>query len=315
MQNADGSFSTDGTPCCESTAQVVVALTALGISLTDARFVKGSSSPLDALLTFQQSDGSFRHVKSGSGNDLMATEQGYYALVAAQRASQGKPSLYTMTDRTPLISATASTATGLPGKNRDVQALPVTLPGTSFPDIVGHANQTAIEAMAARGIINGKKSDQFDPDATMTRAEFAAIVVRALGLTPKATNAFSDVPATAWYASYVGTASTYGIVNGVGNGRFSPTGTITRQEAAVMVARAASLCGLTTDRTSAGIRDTLAQFSDYTSAAAWATGSLAFCYDTGILDQSALTIQPTKAILRCEVAQMLYTLLGNANLI
>ena len=48
--------------------------------------------------------------------------------------------------------------------------------------LIGHANQTAIEAMASRGIITGSDG-VFLPDNTMTRAEFAAIVVRALGLT------------------------------------------------------------------------------------------------------------------------------------
>ena len=78
----------------------------------------------------------------------------------------------------------------------------------------------------------------------MTRAEFATIVVRALGLTPADTGAFVDVASTAWYSPYVGAASTYGLINGVGEGRFSPDGTITRQEAAVMVSRAAELCGI-----------------------------------------------------------------------
>ena len=88
----------------------------------------------------------------------------------------------------------------------------------------------------------------------MTRAEFAAIVVRALGLTPEGKNSFSDVAAEAWYAPYVGTAYSCGIITGVGDGRFNPSGTITRQEAAVMVSRAAKLCGLETEMDNAATR-------------------------------------------------------------
>lgn len=62
-------------------------------------------------------------------------------------------------------------------------------------------------------------------------------------------------------------------------------------------------------------KDVLAQFGDYRSVASWAKESLAFCYYTNILDQSALKIEPTKAILRCEIAQMLYNMLVTAELI
>ena len=49
--------------------------------------------------------------------------------------------------------------------------------------------------------------------------------------------------------------------------------------------------------------------------ASWAKEPLAFCYAAGILDQSDLNIEPTKAILRCEIAQMLYNMLTAAELI
>lgn len=155
----------------------------------------------------------------------------------------------------------------------------------------------------------------FAPDATMTRAEFAVIVVRALGLEGKTADAFTDVPAGQWYAPYVGTASTYGVISGVGGGRFNPYGAITRQEAASMVARAARLCGMDTGLGEVEIRNTLAQFGDYVTVAAWAKESVAFCYRADILDQSDLEVAPTAAIRRGEIAQMLYNLLSSAKLL
>jgi hypothetical protein len=101
----------------------------------------------------------------------------------------------------------------------------------------------------------------------------------------------------------------------MGDGTFNPGGTITRQEAATMVARAAKLCGMNTDYSTAAARDILSQFGDYTKCADWARAPLAFCYDQGILDASALNIQPTVAIKRCEIAQMLYNMLEKANLL
>ena len=82
-----------------------------------------------------------------------------------------------------------------------------------------------------------------------------------------------------------------------------------------MVARAAKLCGMDTDYSTAAARDILAQFGDYTKTAEWARAPLAFCYDQGILDSSALNINPTQYIKRCEIAQMLYNMLSKANLL
>ena len=82
-----------------------------------------------------------------------------------------------------------------------------------------------------------------------------------------------------------------------------------------MVARAAKLCGMNTTLESAEIRDVLAQFGDYVKTADWARGSLAFCFKEDILDQNVLDIQPGVAIKRCEIAQMLFILLGSANLL
>ena len=214
------------------------------------------------------------------------------------------------------VTGGAGTGTaGLPGRHADVERVPVTAPGADFTDVAGHASQEAVRALAARGILSGRGDDRFDPDATMTRAEFAAAVVGALGLTPKAAEVFADVPAGQWYAPYVGTAQAYGLVSGTGNGQFSPQGTITRQEAAVMVCAAAGLCGLDTGMEDPAVLNVLAQFPDYVSIAPWARPGTAFCYRSGILDQSDLNVEPARAVLRGEIAQMLYNLLDAAGLL
>ena len=314
-QDRNGGFASWGTVNAESAAQVIVSLCELGIDLNDSRFVKNGHGLIENLLTFRQSNGSFTHtLDSAEGNNQMATEQCFYALVAADRSENGKSSLYRMND---VVKNTAKPNTSInKSKADDSMNVPsVTAPGTTFSDIKNHANKAAIEELASRGIINGMSKDTFAPNKTMTRAEFAAIVTRALGLAAKDTKAFTDVPSSKWYAGYIGAANSSGIVNGVGGGKFNPDGTITRQEAAAMVARAAKLCGLDTTMDAVATRNMLAQFGDYRSAASWATESLAFCYSAGILDQSDLNIQPTKAILRCEIAQMLYNMLVVAELI
>lgn len=316
MQDENGGYASWGTTNSESCAQVLVALCELGISLDDTRFVKNGKSLLDNLLSFRQTDGGFLHVADGeTGNNLMSTEQGFYALTAALRAQNGKSSLYRMSDAISIGSSSSGAKKGLPGKNAAVSLRPITKAGTSFSDVNYEDNITAIEALAAREIINGMGDGSFAPKKTMTRAEFATIVVKALGLTPKANGKFRDVAASAWYASYVGTANAFGIVNGVSDTEFNPAGTITRQEAAAMAARAAKLCGMDTALSGSEILDELSQFGDYTKAASWAKESLAFCFREGILDESVTDIQPKEAILRCEIAQMLYNLLSAAKLL
>ena len=100
MQNDDGGFSSMGYRNCESSAQVVVALSALRLDAnTDSRFVKNGYSVLDNLLSYEQEDGSFWHLLDGSqGVNQMSAEQGTYALVAYDRHVKGKHSLYDMTD-------------------------------------------------------------------------------------------------------------------------------------------------------------------------------------------------------------------------
>lgn len=320
MRDAKGGFSSWGTPNSESVVQMIVALCELGIPLDDARFVKNGNTMLDNLMTFYIKGKGFLHTASGSGSNQMASEQGFYALVAAQRAQQGKDSLYRMDDSLK-ITGTAEVAapgSGLPGKHKNVTYRPIISPGRTFDDIMGvnaHKNQPAIEVLASRGIINGKTENTFEPEATITRAEFATIIVQSLGLEQKVNDKFTDVVSGEWFAPYVGTANTYGIVNGTTDTTFNPNGTITRQEAAAMVARAAKLCGMDTGIENGMVRDVLAQFGDYVKTAEWSREALAFCYNENILDQNDLDIRPADNILRSEIAQILFNMLGLANLL
>ncbi len=97
MQQSDGGFSAWGEENLESCAQVLVALSAMGIDPeTDERFVKNKNSVLDAVLAYGCGDGSFRHTSEGE-SDFMATEQACYAMIAYRRMLDGEPSLYDMT--------------------------------------------------------------------------------------------------------------------------------------------------------------------------------------------------------------------------
>lgn len=108
MQLADGGYSSWGTANSESCAQVIIALTALGIDpATDSRFVKYGCSLLDALSAFY-TDGGFRHVSGGSA-DGIATEQALCALTAYARLLNGETALYDMAEAAETDTVTPET--------------------------------------------------------------------------------------------------------------------------------------------------------------------------------------------------------------
>lgn len=99
VQQNDGGFTSWGAANSESCAQVIVALTALGIDpAKDSRFIKNGVSVLDALCSFAVDGGGFKHLATETSANGMATEQGFYALVAYYRLLNGQTRLYDMTD-------------------------------------------------------------------------------------------------------------------------------------------------------------------------------------------------------------------------
>ena len=135
LQRGDGGFGSWGTVNSESCAQVIVALTALGIDpATDSRFVKNGSTVLGALAGFYVDGGGFKHTADGERNG-MATEQSYYALAAYYRFVNGQTSLYNMSDVTIQTGGHTPGNPDDPGKTdpSDPGKTDPTNPGTDTP--------------------------------------------------------------------------------------------------------------------------------------------------------------------------------------
>ena len=308
-QNEKGGYESFGTQNAESAAQVLLCMSVLGIPYTDSRFIKNGNTILDFILKFQK-DGGFSHTEDETAPNLMTTEQCLYSLAAAERLYENKPSIFDMSDAPKLQKSE-----GLSGKLDDVSKSVIKYQGKTFEDIKGLGCREAVETLASRGIINGMTDLAFEPSGTMTRAQFATITVLALGLPVKPTDVFADVNENDWFFPYVGTAYSYEIVKGVSETEFNPSGTITREEAAVMLCRAAALCGLGTDMSLLNPLDYLSEFPDYTEISAWAQNAMAFCCKENILDTSVIYLNPHEAVLRAEIAEMIYKMLGKANLL
>jgi len=310
-QTSHGGFISSGASGVESCVQVITALCELGISLEDERFVKNQNTVLNCLLSYYEKGKGFKHTLSDTEHNIMSTEQALYGIAAIIRREEGRNSLYNMSDAVDLTKGANLNSSVHP----DVNIPQRVFPQKTFSDIKGHSGQQAVENLAARGIVNGKSEDIFDPDNTVTRAEFSTILVRALGLKENGNSVFSDVEKEAWYHNYVNTAYAYGIINGTSKTTFNPEGKITRQEAAVMVSGAATLCGMKVKNDMTFSRDVLCQFIDYVKAAQWAMPSLAFCYSEGILPDDDMNINPSREVTRAEICMMLNNMLLSADLL
>ena len=111
-----------------------------------------------------------------------------------------------------------------------------------FMDIYDSETAVAAAALESMGIVTGTATSIYSPNNTLTRAEFATLAVRAMGLEDKVTGSaaktlFSDVTPGKWFTGYVNLAYTEGIINGYGNGRFGPDDSVTYGQVATILLR------------------------------------------------------------------------------
>lgn len=186
----------------------------------------------------------------------------------------------------------------------------------SFSDIVGHWAQADVELLANKLVVDGVTDSTFEADRNITRAEFAALVVRSLGLTPGSGSAsFSDVASGAWYADVVATAANAGIIDGYEDNTFRPNQQITREELAAMVVRALAYVGEDTSVTSNEQAQLLGKFKD-ASDIVWAQAEIAAAIRAGLMDgMTDTTLESSSSATRAQSATMLKRFLSSADFI
>lgn len=161
----------------------------------------------------------------------------------------------------------------------------------TFADIQGHWAQTAIERMAARQIADGMTEADFAPEATLTRAQFAALLTRSLRIhTGTGDFPFHDVPQDAWYREAVSKALAAGLVSGVSDTEFAPEQSITREQMAVMLmnayayARAHDYANGTATGPESTAWDTPSRFNDGADISRWALEAVKRAVGNGLLE-------------------------------
>jgi hypothetical protein len=187
----------------------------------------------------------------------------------------------------------------------------------TFGDVENHWAKEAVNDMGSRMVIEGMGSGSFLPDQDISRAEFAAIIVRGLGLKLENGQApFTDVNVTDWYNSAVHTASTYRLISGFEDGTFRPNDMITREEAMVIIANAMSLTGLKEKLPADAAGSFLQSYADAEHISGWARSSVADSIQAGIVSgRSGSGLEPVANMTRAEVAAIVQRLLAKSGLI
>ncbi|WP_342427780.1 S8 family serine peptidase [Paenibacillus sp. FSL L8-0158] len=185
----------------------------------------------------------------------------------------------------------------------------------SFEDISSSYAQSEIQSLANKLLINGTTDTTFSPKKNVTRAEFAALVTRALGLTPGTAAPFSDIPAGSWYSGDVAAAYEAGLITGRSSDKFDPNANISRQEIAVVLGKAVDLLQIK----AAADGPVRTPYHDASSFAGYAKDSIEKVSAAGIINGEAIKgssyFQPNAPTTREASAKVLHVLLQKAALI
>jgi hypothetical protein len=167
-------------------------------------------------------------------------------------------------------------------------------------DINGHWAQSQIEYLTAQNIIAGYPDGTFQPDKTITRAEFVKAIVMTFKLEIKEGKVFSDT-SNHWAKDYIATANAFGIANGYSNDLFGPDNWISREQMAVMLVKAAELENIATGKV----------FFDDSKISAWAKNAVSIASGNNIIvGYPDNTFKPQGSATRAEAAIVLYRVIN-----
>ncbi len=165
----------------------------------------------------------------------------------------------------------------------------------AFSDTSGHWAESVIDKWSDKGVLSGDGDGTFRPDDSITRAEFAKVIVTAKGYTDPTNISYTDVSKNDWYYYSLSLASAAGIINGYDDGTFRPEAQITREEASAIISRAYNLSG------SGSIN-----FTDSYQISDWAVSYVAqLCANNIIRGYEDGSFRPQDPITRAETVQIL----------
>lgn len=176
-----------------------------------------------------------------------------------------------------------------------------------FDDVVNHWASRDIEYLVARGAIPLDSPYLFKPDTSITRAEFVTFLVKALGIQPYYPKfiSYDDIDIESEYFGYVEAALRAGLVSGISHNKFAPDRSLTREEAAVLLARAGNMKPLKDQE----VNKLVTRFTDEKSISSWARSQLAAAVKSKVLNGMAdNSFRPQAETTRAEAAAMIVRL-------
>ncbi|MBO7745112.1 S-layer homology domain-containing protein [Paenibacillus sp. MWE-103] len=178
---------------------------------------------------------------------------------------------------------------------------------SALSDIGGSWAKGKIAVLANKLILTGYADGSFKPNGAVTRAEFAQMIARGLGLhTGSGRAAFTDVSADAWYAGVLEAMAFRGFIDGYADGSFKPNREISRQEEAVILGRVLAYLH---DGTTPG-EAALDAFHDRDAIAGYAKSAVASLAQLKIMNGDAAgNLNPQASATRAETAALIYNLL------
>ena len=172
-----------------------------------------------------------------------------------------------------------------------------------FADIGNHSwAEDAINYLAEEGIIKGTSETTFSPAANITRADFAILLVRAFKLESESTENFADVSANDYFASELAIARNTGIVGGIGDNKYAPRKTITRQDMMVIVHRVLEKLGIE-------LRDGEVDHADFDKLPDYAKDAVRTLIANGLINGKNGLIDGSANTTRAEVAVLIKRIL------
>ena len=180
----------------------------------------------------------------------------------------------------------------------------------SFSDVnVSYWAHDVIKKMAAKQIIRGVSDTAFAPKQNVTRAEFASIISRAMGITTSNTTAFKDVDPTKWYASSIAAAFEAGILTGKSKDTFAPEETLSREEMVVMILNAYQF-----HTGQKAVANLISNFKDANTISGWAVNAVAAAQELGFTNGRGNELfVPHGKVNRAEATQIVSLLLDKIN--
>ena len=186
----------------------------------------------------------------------------------------------------------------------------------SFKDVEKHWAKEYVNDIGSRLIDSGVGNGNFAPDRAITRAEFASMIVKALGLRGSTfSEKFSDVKKGDPYYTAIYTAYEYGIISGYSNGKFGTQDLITRQDAMIMLSKAMKIAEMDASISETEISSQLKLFKDSGDISSYAKQGAAICIKYGIFGGNKGKLNPISNITRAESATIIIKLLKKAKLI